>query len=69
MRKFCTISLSLTLGVLMLSGCSPLEGGRRDKVVAKVGKMKLRQSEVVASIPAGTAPEDSLRLYEDYVER
>lgn len=53
----------------MLSGCSPLEGGRRDKVVAKVGKMKLRQSEVVASIPAGTAPEDSLRLYEDYVER
>ena len=31
--------------------------------------MKLRQSEVVASIPAGTAPEDSLRLYEDYVER
>ena len=53
----------------MLSGCSPLEGGLRDKVVAKVGKKKLRISEVTATIPAGTPSEDSLRMLEDYIEK
>lgn len=53
----------------MLSGCSPLEGGLRDKVIAKVGKKKLRTSEAVAAIPAGLPAEDSLRMLEDYIEQ
>lgn len=53
----------------MLSGCSPLEGGSRDKVVAKVGKKRLRISEVTATIPAGTPSEDSLRMLENYIEQ
>ncbi len=53
----------------MLSGCSPLEGGLRDKVIAKVGKKKLRTSEAVTNIPAGLPAEDSLRMLEDYIEQ
>lgn len=69
MRKFFAISLCVALGVTMLSGCSPLEGGLRDKVIAKVGKKKLRTSEAVAAIPAGLPAEDSLRMLEDYIEQ
>lgn len=69
MRKFFAISLCVALGVIMLSGCSPLEGGLRDKVIAKVGKKKLRTSEAVAAIPAGLPAEDSLRMLEDYIEQ
>lgn len=69
MRKFFAISLCVALGVAMLSGCSPLEGGLRDKVIAKVGKKKLRTSEAVAAIPAGLPAEDSLRMLEDYIEQ
>ena len=69
MRKFFAISLCVALGVTMLSGCSPLEGGLRDKVIAKVGKKKLRTSEAVAAIPAGLPAEDSLRMLEDYIDQ
>ena len=69
MRKFFAISLCVALGVAMLSGCSPLEGGLRDKVIAKVGKKKLRTSEAVVAIPAGLPAEDSLRMLEDYIEQ
>ncbi|MDR0907306.1 MAG: hypothetical protein LBM63_01645 [Rikenellaceae bacterium] len=60
----------LTVSVVVLVGCmefpNPFDG---DRVLARVGKLTLRQMEVEAAFPGGVTGEDSLRWAESYVDR
>lgn len=56
------------LALVLLSGCQAIQSFiHDDKVVAKVGKHKLYQSEVEAYIPSGVSPADSTNLALQYI--
>ena len=58
----------LITAVLLLSGCNAIQSFiHDDKVVARVGRHKLYQSEVDAYIPQGVSPADSTNLALQYI--
>jgi hypothetical protein len=65
-----TVKIFLIAAAVLLAACrefpNPFEG---DRVIARAGKVNLRQMEVEKAFPGGVKGEDSVRWVESYVDR